>query len=78
MGGINKSRARIFRPIIQAIFKDGRANHESGHIRLPIRTTRPLFEKAAGQVRDCFKGFEITPIDRNRLYPEFAHPASLH
>lgn len=78
MGGLNKSRTRIFRPIIQAIFKNGGTYHEGRHVSLTIGACRPVVEKAAGQVRHRFIGFEITPIDRYRLYPEFAHQESLH
>lgn len=78
MGRLNKCRAGIFRPIIQAIFKNGGTHHESRHVSLTIGACRPVVEKAAGQVRYRFISFEITPIDRDRFYPEFAHQESLH
>lgn len=78
MGGLNKCSAGIFRPIIQAIFQHGGTHHQGRHVSLPIRACRPIIEKAAGQARYRFVGFEITPIDRDRLDPEFAHQESLH
>lgn len=78
MDGIDKSRPRIFRSIIQTVFKNSRTNHEGRHVSLTIEACRPVVEQAAGQVRDRFIGFKITPIDRYRLYPEFAHQESLH
>lgn len=71
----DKSEARVFGSVVQAVFENGGADHKGGNIRLRFCASGPFVKENPREVSDGFKGFEITRKDRNRLYSEFAHGA---
>ncbi len=46
IGSFDKSEARVFGSVVQAIFKDGRANHKSGNVRLRLCASGPLMKES--------------------------------
>ena len=75
MSGFDKSETRILRSVIQPIFENGGADHQSGNIRLRFCAAWPFVKETPREISDSFEGFEITPKDRYWLYSEFAHRA---
>ncbi len=60
MRGFDKSEARVFGSVVQAIFENGGADHKGGNIRLRFCASGPFVKENPREVSDGFKGFEIT------------------